>query len=67
MKRSKVSRVAAPTAAPYQRSLPVHGVIENDEYSNEMLGVRMFENMKMALFFSWIQGQMNKDKRDQKP
>ncbi|MBK1441592.1 hypothetical protein JHJ32_16455 [Parapedobacter sp. ISTM3] len=64
MKRSKLSRVAASTSTPYQSPLPAHEGIANDEHSNEMSGVRMFENMKMALFFSWVQSEMSKDKRE---
>lgn len=61
MKRSKINRLTAPVPTAYPRLLHDEENVENDEYSDEIPNFRMLENLKMALFFSRMQSQMNKE------
>jgi len=63
MKTSKANRAA--TRATASR----HGLLLDPEdrvdetNPNELLGFRMLENLKMALFFSWMQHQTEKERQ----
>ncbi|MGK6351489.1 hypothetical protein [Parapedobacter sp. DT-150] len=61
MKRSKVKRGTAIPSTPYQGFLLDKEAKAGDENSKEVLSFRALQNLRMALFFSWLQGQMNND------
>ncbi len=62
MKSIKLKQPSVPAATLYQRR---HGERERsgvEESTNENLSARMLENLKMALFFSRVQSQMNHER-----
>ncbi|MFC3199013.1 hypothetical protein ACFOET_15420 [Parapedobacter deserti] len=64
MKRSKIDRIAATAPTPYPKLLLEQESADKADYSNEVSNSRMLENLKMALFFSRMQSQMNKERQN---
>lgn len=63
MKRMKLNRGATLFTTVYQGDGNDQGNRVNEENTNETMGFRMLENLKMALLFSRIQNQMNDNER----
>ncbi|PPK99177.1 hypothetical protein [Parapedobacter indicus] len=63
MKRMKLKPVSMPVQGLYQKSYDEKEHTVLDESMNDALSIRMFENLKMALFFSRIQNQLNDGER----
>ncbi|SFB84851.1 hypothetical protein SAMN05421747_101497 [Parapedobacter composti] len=62
MKRNKVNQVHPP--ALHHNLLHDREETAGEDKRNELAGIRMLENLKMALFFSRIQSQMGKEQKD---
>ncbi|GGC34348.1 hypothetical protein GCM10011386_28040 [Parapedobacter defluvii] len=63
MKRIKLNRGEAVLPTFYRADGKDQGNRASEENSNETVGFRMLENLKMALLFSWTQNQTEKERQ----